>query len=92
MKNDYDPMQTVIWVVLFLLAALIVCWLACRGVEAGSTDKDGRVFWYKRTGAQQIGEVLLEFPDGTMFLMDGQKSELPPVKITATSIIIGKER
>ena len=74
---------------LLLTLALLFC--GC-GVSAKYTDKDGRVFEYRRTGAQQIGEVLLEFPDGTMFLMDGQKSELPPVKITSTSIIIGREK
>ncbi len=48
---------------------------------------DGTEYW--RVGEQQIGEVLLTMPDGTEFLMDGQKSKLPKVEITATNITIG---
>ena len=48
---------------------------------------DGTEYW--RVGEQQIGEVLFTLPDGTEFLMDGQKSELPKVEITATNITIG---
>ncbi len=46
---------------------------------------------YLRIGPQEIGKVLIEFPDGTQFLMEGQKSELPPVRITTEGIFIGKE-
>ena len=35
------------------------------------------------------GCVHVKLPDGTEFLMDGQKSKLPKVEITATSITIG---
>ncbi len=48
---------------------------------------DGTEYW--RVGEQQIGELLLTMPDGTEFLMDGQKSELTKVEITATNITIG---
>ncbi len=50
---------------------------------------DGTEYW--RVGEQQIGEFLLTKPDGTEFLLDGQKSELPPVEIRATSITIGRK-
>jgi hypothetical protein len=46
-------------------------------------------FEYWRLGDQQIGEALLTLPDGSELLLDGQKSELPKVEITATSITIG---
>ncbi len=44
---------------------------------------------YMRVGPQQIGEALIRFPDGTELLLDGQKAEMPPVEVTATSITIG---
>ncbi len=47
-------------------------------------------FEYWRFGSQQIGSALLTLPDGSELLLDGQKSELPKVEITATSITIGK--
>ena len=67
-----------------ILLTLIACLLIVGGcgVEAKYTDELGRTFEYRRFGPQQIGEVLIEFPDGTQFLMDGQKSELPTVTIT----------
>ena len=46
-------------------------------------------FEYWRFGEQQIGEALLTLPDGSELLLEGQKSELPKVEITATSITIG---
>lgn len=49
-------------------------------------------FEYWRLGNQQIGEALLTLPDGSELLLEGQKSELPHVTITATSIEIdGKQ-
>ncbi len=71
-----------------IFATILPLLLGGCGVEAEYTDKDGRVFKYKRTGSQQIGEVLLEFPDGSTFLMDGQKSVMSPVKITLPNGII----
>jgi len=47
---------------------------------------------YLRIGPQKIGEVLIEFPNGTQFLMDSQEAALPPVKITTEGIFIGKEK
>lgn len=46
---------------------------------------------YWRFGPQELnGEVLLIAPDGTELLIDGtQKSELPTVTVTATSITVG---
>ena len=66
-----------------LLLALMLC--GCVHV------KDGKGLEYWRLGNQQIGEVLLTFPDGSELLLDGQKSELPPVKITTEGIFIGKD-
>ncbi len=81
-KREYK-----LWASKILLITLALLLGGC-GVEAEYTDIDGRVFKYKRTGSQQIGEVLLEFPDGSTFLMDGQKSVMPPVKITLSNGII----
>ncbi len=72
----------VVWMLLVIIILLSILCFSGRGVEAEYTDIEGRVFKYKRTGSQQIGEVLMEFPDGATFLMDGQKSVMPPVKIT----------
>lgn len=47
---------------------------------------------YLRVGPQKIGEVLIEFPNGTQFLMENQKAEMPTVEITATSITIGGKK
>lgn len=78
----------------FLLITLALLLGGC-GVEARYTDEMGREFYYRRTGAQQIGEALLELPDGSTFLMDGQKSAMPPIKVTLPHGIIiesgGKE-
>ena len=49
-------------------------------------------FEYWRFGEQTIGEALLTLPDGSELLLDGQKSELPKVEITATSITIGGKK
>lgn len=80
------------WAPKILLLALL---LGGCGVEARYTDDKGREFYYRRTGAQQIGEALLELPDGSTFLMDGQKSVMPPIKVTLPHGIIiesgGKE-
>ena len=70
-----------------LLIALVLLLGGC-GVDVSYKDELGREFRYRRIGPQQIGEVLLEFPDGSTFLMDGQKSEMPPVKITLPQGII----
>ncbi len=72
----------------YLLLILALLLTGC-GAEAHYRDGQGREFHYKRTGPQQIGEVLFTLPDGAEFLMDGQKSELPRTEITATSITIG---
>ena len=76
-----------LWIIALLLLTLALLLGGC-GVEAKYTDEFGREFYYKRTGPQQIGEVLLELSDGSTFLMDGQKSEMPPVKITLPNGII----
>ena len=49
-------------------------------------------FEYWRFGEQQISEALLTLPDGSELLLDGQKSELPKVEITATNITIGGKK
>ncbi len=83
----YTPIRSKFWAPKVLLITLALLLGGC-GVEVEYADIDGRVFKYKRTGSQQIGEVLLEFPDGSTFLMDGQKSVMPPVKITLPNGII----
>ncbi len=49
-------------------------------------------FEYWRFGNQEVSEALLTLPDGSELLLEGQKSELPKVEITATSIIIGGKK
>ena len=75
------------WWIPKLLLLLAVLLGGC-GVEVRYEDEQGRVFEYKRTGPQQIGEVLMELPDGSTFLMDGQKSLIPPIKVTLPNGII----
>ncbi len=47
---------------------------------------------YLRIGPQRIDGAIIKFPDGSELLLEGQKSELPPVEITATSITIGGKK
>ncbi len=47
---------------------------------------------YLRIGPQRIDGAIIKFPDGSELLLEGQKSELPGVEITATSIIIGDKK
>ena len=70
------------WSVVLTLALLLG---GCVHVRQGE-------FEYWRFGEQQIGGALLILPDGSELLLDGQKSELPTVEITATSIIIGGKK
>ncbi len=69
--------------ILLITLALILC--GCVHVKQGD-------FEYWRFGSQQIGSALLTLPDGSELLLDGQKSELPTVEITATSITIGGKK
>ncbi len=70
------------WVPKVLLITLALLIGGCVHVK-----QDGFEYW--RFGSQQIGSALLTLPDGSELLLDGQKSELPTVEITATSITIG---
>ena len=64
-----------------ILIALMIG--GCRQrVDITYTEPNGACFEYHRRGPQQVGEVLVELPDGTQFLMDGQKSVQPPVTLT----------
>ncbi len=72
-------------VILFVVLAIIIGTLVLNGCVH---VKQGE-FEYWRFGSQQIGSALLTLPDGSELLLDGQKSELPKVEITATSITIG---
>ncbi len=69
------------------ITAILLCLLlgGCVHVKQGE-------FEYWRLGEQTIGEALLTLPDGSQLLLDGQKSELPKVEITATSITIGRKK
>ena len=61
--------------------------LSCR---ADTCDYYSRKWWKLwAPTVLLITLALLTMPDGTEFLMDGQKSELPKVEITATNITIG---
>ncbi len=73
-----------------LLIALALLLGGC--VQFSHTDPQGNVTKYLRFGSQQIGSALLTLPDGSELLLDGQKSELPTVEITATSITIGGKK
>ncbi len=72
------------WLILCLLMACLVGGCV-RVILPDGTE-------YLRIGSQQIGEALLTLPDGSELLLDGQKSELPKVEITATSITIGGKK
>lgn len=73
------------WAQKVLLITLALLIGGCVHVRHGE-------FEYWRFGNQQIGEALLTLPDGSELLLEGQKSELPRVIITATSIEIdGKQ-
>jgi len=71
------------------LLLLILALILGGCVQFSHTDPQGNVVKYLRFGEQQIGEAILTLPDGSELLLDGQKSELPKVEITATSITIG---
>ena len=55
------------------------------------TDKDGNETIYLRAGNQTIGTGSIDLPGGGKLTFEGQKSELPPVRITTEGIFIGKE-
>ncbi len=74
-------------VVAFGIIAILI-WLALLLGGCVHVKQDDFEYW--RFGSQQIGSALLTLPDGSELLLDGQKSELPKVEITATSITIGK--
>lgn len=90
-KYDRDPWhdaETVpVWIVICFVVVLLLALMlgGCVHVKQGD-------FEYWRFGEQQIGEALLTLPDGSELLLDGQKSELPGVEITATSITIGGKK
>ena len=69
---------------LIITLALVMC--GCVRVKLPDGSE------YLRIGPQKIEEVLIEFPNGTQFLMENQKAELPTVEITATSITIGGKK
>ncbi len=72
------------------IITIIACLLIVGGcVKFTHTDPQGNIIEYIRIGNQQIGEALLTLPDGSELLLDGQKSELPTVVVTATSITVG---
>ncbi len=71
--------------IISILLSLILC--GCAMLE--HTDKDGNVTRYIRVGNQSIGVGNAMLPDGTVLNFTEQKSELPKVEITATSIKIG---
>ncbi len=82
------PWMGWLWLVALIIILTLALLLGGCGVDVSYKDELGREFRYRRIGPQQIGEVLLELPDGSTFLMDGQKSEMPPVKITLPQGII----
>jgi len=88
-KNMYERKRRLWfawWIPKVLLITLALLLGGCVHVK-----QDGFEYW--RFGSQQIGSALLTLPDGSKLLLDGQKSALPTVEITATSITIGgKER
>ena len=81
------------WPILFavisivLLITLALLFGGCAMLE--HADKEGNVTKYWRVGDQTIGVGNATLPDGTVLNFTEQKSELPKVEITATSIKIG---
>lgn len=73
------------WCWLLLICLLIIS--GCAGLE--HIDKDGNITRYFRIGDQSIGAGNIKLPDGSVLTFEEQKSELPKVEITATSITIG---
>ncbi len=81
-----NKVTAILWLLVAIFVVLL-CLLFCGCVHVKHGD-----FEYWRLGNQQIGEALLTLPDGSELLLESQKSELPRVTITATSIeISGKE-
>ena len=96
-KYDRDPWhdaETVpLWLVLVIAAVLLLALILGGCAMLEHTDKNGNVTKYFRIGDQSIGVGNVTLPDGTVVNFTEQKSELPTVDITATSITIGgKER
>ena len=76
MKNDYDPMHTVIWVVLFLLAALMVCWLGgCSRTTATYKDGVATVTRTRILMTEDIDSFSYDASDGS-FTFEGYKSDM----------------
>ena len=91
MKNgvmgDMLPGVMILWLLWTIGCLFAFLCNGCAGLE--HIDKDGNITRYFRVGEQSIGFGSVTLPDGTVLNFTEQKSELPKVTITATSIIIG---
>lgn len=66
---------------LILIFALVVG--GCQqSVDITYTELNGPTITYSRKGPQEVGDMIIEFPDGLQFLMDGSRSQQPPFKVT----------